>query len=362
MPKRDAPAHVARARGSRPKGEPLAIGGVEVLPGERRTIEFPLPPLYTHTQLFMPVHVIHGRRPGPRLLVTAALHGDEINGTEIVRRLIRSPALKRIRGSLIAVPIVNVYGFINQSRYLPDRRDLNRSFPGSERGSLAARLANLMQTELLSCCTHGIDLHTAAVNRDNLSQVRACLTSFEAERMAHAFGAPVVLHSGLRDGSIRKAAHEAGVSMIVYEAGEALRFDKLSIRAGVRGVISVMRELEMLPPPKRTKRLQPTLAHASYWVRADQSGIARGLTPLGRQVARGEVLGVVTDPFGQNETEITARYGGVIIGRCNLPLVNEGEALIHIARFDDPDSAMAVVEEFQSEIDPEEEMESRDFL
>jgi len=347
---------VAKAR---PKGDPLLIGGTEVLPGERRTIELPLPPLYTHTQLHMPVHVIRGRKPGPRLLVMGALHGDEIGGTEIVRRLVRAPALRRLHGTLIAVPIVNVYGFINQSRYLPDRRDLNRSFPGSEKGSLAARLANLIRTELLARCTHGIDLHSAAINRDNLSQIRACLTYPEVERMATAFGAPVVLHAGLRDGSIRKAAHEAGVPLIVYEAGEALRFDELSIRAGVRGVISVMRELEMLRPSRRKRRLTPTTAHSSYWVRADQSGIARGLTPLGRQVSRGEVLGVVADPFGQNESEITARDGGVIIGRCNLPLVNEGEALIHIARFDDPDSAFATVEEFQSETDPDGENEER---
>lgn len=334
----------------------LIIGGVTVKPGDRTTIELPLPHLYTHTEMCMPIHVAHGRKPGPRLFVCAALHGDEINGVEIIRRLVKMTALKRLRGTLIAVPIVNVYGFIHRSRYLPDRRDLNRSFPGSERGSLAGRLANQFMREIVSQCTHGIDVHTAAIHRDNLPQVRADLAHAENETMARAFGAPVILDAGLRDGSIRKAVQEQGLSMIVYEAGEALRFEPLAIHAGVRGILSIMRALGMLPM-RSSRSITPVVARSSQWVRAPQSGILRLITPLGARVRKNDTLGVVADPFGLNEAVVSAPVSGIVIGRVNLPLVNEGEALVHIARFADTTTAEATLEAFREEQAPEENQE-----
>ncbi|RME35785.1 MAG: succinylglutamate desuccinylase [Gammaproteobacteria bacterium] len=301
----------------------------------------------------MPVQVVRGRRPGPCLFVSAALHGDEINGVEIIRRLLNVNALRRLRGSLIAVPVVNVYGFIGHSRYLPDRRDLNRSFPGSERGSMAARLANLFLTEIVAKADYGIDLHTAAIHRDNLPQVRANLNDAGTERLASAFHAPVIINSGLVDGSLRQAASRLGVPVLVYEAGEALRFDELAIRAGVRGILSVMRELAMLPPGRVRKHVvEPFVARASGWLRAPQSGILRAVTHLGARVERGQLLGVVSDPFGEVEEPVQARYDGIVIGRTNLPLVNEGEALFHVARFRRPDEVVDTLESFQQEFDP----------
>ncbi len=335
------------------KAEPFCLGGVRVAPGQRKLIELAIPELYAHTNLGIPAQVVHGRRPGPRLFVCAAIHGDEINGVEIIRRLVNIKALERLRGTVIAVPVVNVYGFINQSRYLPDRRDLNRSFPGSDKGSLAARLAHVFLQQIAGVCTHGIDLHTGAIHRDNLAQIRANLSDPETARMARAFLAPVMINTFLLEGSLRKALAELGIPVIVYEAGEALRFDEIAIRAGVKGVVAVMRELGMLPQRRGSDpKLEPLVARASGWIRAPQSGILRSTTPLGAKVEADQLLGIVSDPFGEREEAVRAPAAGVIVGRTNLPLVNEGEALYHLARFESPGAAADTVEAFQFEYDP----------
>lgn len=335
--------------------EQLRIGGVPVRPGERLTIDLSITRLYTHAPVDIPVHVVCGRKPGPRLFVSAAIHGDEINGVEIIRRLLLHKELQRMRGSLLAIPVVNVHGFIHQSRYLPDRRDLNRSFPGSAKGSMAARLAHLFMKEIVQHCTHGIDLHTGAIHRDNLPHIRANLDDPETERLARSFSVPVLLNSTLRDGSLRQAAVEYGIPMLLYEAGEALRFDEVSIRAGVRGIIHVMRALEMLPPSRRPgrKEIRPVVARDSFWVRAPLSGILSHSSALGKHVRKDEVLGVVANPFGYDEVEVTAPYEGVIIGRTHLPLTNEGDALFHIARFSHAGKALERVEEFQEVYAPD---------
>jgi predicted deacylase len=332
----------------------ISIGGVEVPSGSRRYINLPLPPLYTHSQVSMPVHVINGRRDGPRMFVSAAIHGDEINGVEIIRRLLATKAINRLRGALIVVPVVNIYGFVSQSRYLPDRRDLNRSFPGSGKGSMAARLADLFMQEVVNLCTHGIDLHTAAVGRDNLPQIRASLTNNpETERLACAFSAPVVMNAELRDGSLRATVANRGVPILLYEAGEALRFNEVAIRAGVKGIIRVMRSIDMLPELHKSRGVRaPLISHFSMWMRAPQSGVLRAVVPLGGQVAVGDTLGVIADTFGEAEQKIISEIAGIVIGRSNLPLVHEGEALFHVASFSSPDSAAEAVEAFQEEHDP----------
>jgi predicted deacylase len=306
----------------------------------------------------MPVHVRRGRRAGPSLFVCAAVHGDELNGVEIIRRLMKRRALSRIRGTIIAVPFVNVYGVIDRSRYLPDRRDLNRSFPGSGRGSLAARLADLFMNEIVAHCTHGIDLHTGALHRGNLPQVRGNVDDEETLRLAGLFGGPVLINADLRDGSLREAAAARGIPMLLYEAGEALRFDEVSIRAGVQGILNVMRGLDMLAPTRGRKRPthEPFVARSSAWVRAPASGIFRGTVSLGAHVKNNELLGTIAEPVSDTESEVRASRGGIVIGRSNLPLVLEGEALFHIAGFEDLREVAEQVEEFQSS--HEEEIES----
>lgn len=270
------------------------------------------------------------------MFLSAAVHGDEIIGVEIIRRVLASKQLSAMRGTLIAVPVVNIFGFLNQIRYLPDRRDLNRSFPGSERGSLAARLANLFLTQVVAHCTHGIDLHTAAIHRENLPQVRANTEDPDVEAMARAFGLPVIVNSDLIEGSLRASAADEDVKVMVYEASEALRFDETAIRAGVNGVIRVMRSLEMLrsQKPSRGKKLkEPVVATQSRWVRAPQSGIHRSITRLGAAVNEGDILGYISSPLGENEVAVEALSDGILIGRSTNPLVTEGEALFHIASF-----------------------------
>lgn len=203
------------------KATDFMIGGTAVSPGSRVTIDLPMARLYTHNEITLPVHVVHGRRAGPVFFVCAAVHGDEINGVEIIRRLLKIKALNHLKGTLLAIPIVNPFGFIQRSRYLPDRRDLNRSFPGSSKGSLAGRLAHLFMTEIAERCDFGIDLHTGSNFRTNLPQIRACLNDSQTRELASAFGAPVIVPSVLRDGSLRGAISELGKPVLVYEGGEA---------------------------------------------------------------------------------------------------------------------------------------------
>lgn len=336
----------------------FTIGGIEVPPGQRRTIDLPFIDLALQTPMNMPIRVVHGRRPGPRLFVNAAIHGDEINGVEIIRRLLGLGALKHIRGVLVAVPVVNVFGFVSLSRNLPDRRDLNRSFPGSARGSLAGRLANLFLGEIVSRCSHGIDLHTGAIHRDNYPQIRANLDHAETARMAHAFGVPLVINSGFREGSLRQAAQRLDVPVIVYEASEALRFDEFAIRAGVRGVVGVMRALGMLAEQSRRRRrpVEPMLVRSTTWVRASQSGILRRAVALGKLVRKAERLGAIADPFGGNEVEVLSPAQGIVIGGTNLPLVHEGDALFHIGRFEGTQVAAKAMDAFENDPVYEEEL------
>jgi uncharacterized protein len=326
----------------------VQVGGVNVLPGSHEMIDLPVADLYTHARLTMPVHVVNGRLPGPTLFVTAAIHGDELNGVEIIRRLLERAAARQLRGCLLAVPIVNVHGFISRTRYLPDGRDLNRSFPGRESGSVAARLAHLVVREILAKADFGIDLHTAAADRSNLPQIRGDLSNARVLELAKAFGAPVIIDLSARDGSLREYAAERGIPVLLYEAGEALRFDELSIRAGVRGILRVMRKLGMLPPPRKEERpVEPIRSNATSWVRAPSSGIVRVRCRLGQRVQPGQSLATISDPFGEVERNVVAREAGLVIGRSNLPLAHEGDALFHLARFDDAEEAQAAVDEFQ---------------
>ncbi|MBI3113121.1 MAG: succinylglutamate desuccinylase/aspartoacylase family protein [Rhodospirillales bacterium] len=309
----------------------LEIGGVTVVPGSRTTINLPVPNLSTAAPMTIPVQVIHSRHAGPRLFVCAALHGDEINGVEIIRRLMRLSILRRLHGTLIAVPIVNVFGFVAQERYLPDRRDLNRSFPGSSKGSLASRVANLFVQEIVAQATHGIDLHTGAIHRTNYPQIRADLDDPETHRLAVSCGVPLLINAGLRQGSLRETAGRYGVPVMVYEAGEALRFDEDCIRMGVTGVVNLMRALNMLPHVRGpVKGPKPLWIRSSSWERAPISGVFRATTEVGAVVTRGKQLAVISDPFGDNEVTVKARSDGVIVGRAMLPVVNEGDALFHL--------------------------------
>jgi len=312
--------------------EALEIGGESILPGERRTVEIAVAPTFSNDDLSIEIKVVRGVRPGPTLFVCAAIHGDEINGVEIIRRVLRKVDPARLSGSLLAIPIVNVYGFNTHSRYLPDGRDLNRSFPGSPSGSLTGRLADTFMREVVRKCTHGIDLHTGGRHRSNFPQIRAELRDSAIRQMSEAFGAPIIIDSTVRDGSLRECATEHGVPVILYESCEALRFDEVYIRAGEKGVLNVMRHIGMLRKSRSKTPSKPIISKTTQWVRAPTSGVHRVLVALGEQVEKGQVVGVVADPLGEDETEVQATIAGIVIGRTNLPTVHEGDALFHIAK------------------------------
>lgn len=332
--------------------QPFVIGDKRIAAGSRATVDLPVSVLSDHTPVSMSVHVVHGRRPGPVMFVSAAVHGDEVIGVEIVRRLLRSNNLDSLRGTLLAVPIVNAFGLMNHSRYLPDRRDLNRSFPGSSRGSLAGRLANIFLTEIVERSSIGIDLHSAAIHRTNLPQIRVSAGSARALKLAREFGAPLILTSKIRDGSLRSSAQEEGIDVLLYEAGEGLRFDEFAVRTGVSGILRVMRSLEMIgakgvSKPKRA----PIHAKASAWLRAPAGGLFRSFKSEGAMVEAGEVLGVISDPFGETETEVKAISAGLIIGRAVMPIVNEGDGLYHVAETSMKVDAEATIESLASQLE-----------
>ena len=319
------------ARHSTPRREPFLIGGLVVAPGRSANGELPISRLVTGTQISLPIQVLHGRKPGRTVWLSAAVHGDEIGGVEIIRRVTRSLSARTMSGTVIAVPIVNVHGFLNGDRYLPDRRDLNRSFPGSPSGSLAARIAHLFMTEIVSRCDVGIDLHTGSDHRTNLPHVRGDLDNPETRKLAEAFGASLMLHARLRDGSLRAAATERGATVLLYEGGEAWRYDTTAVDAGVRGIRNVLAELDMIDADDVGPRPGPLESRRSLWIRARRSGLVLLNTGLGAHVTRGEVLGVIHDSVGRRLSRITAPGAGIVISHVQHPLVNQGDAVVHIA-------------------------------
>lgn len=315
-----------------PLRESFPIGGVRMRAGTTRELSLPITRMVTGAEVSVPVRIVHGREDGPVVWLTAATHGDEVVGIEVIREVLTSLSPKTFRGTLVAVPIVNVLGFMAGDRYLPDRRDLNRSFPGSARGSLASRIAHLLMTEVIRKGSVGIDLHTGAFGRTNLPQVRGDLDDPETRSLAEAFGAPVMYHAKLRDGSLRAAAREVGCRVLLYEAGESWRMDDWAVAAGVAGVRRVLAALNMIDGADAVPDGANQECRTSGWVRARNTGILMLDVDLGQHVSIGQRLGVLTDSFGKTVRLVRADRAGIVIGRAQTPLVNSGDALVHIAK------------------------------
>jgi predicted deacylase len=308
----------------------FGIGGIRVRAGQARHLELPITKLVTGGDVSLPVRVIHGREDGPVVWLSAAIHGDEVVGVEVIRQVLATLNAKEFAGTLIAVPIVNVLGFMTGDRYLPDRRDLNRSFPGSARGSLASRIAYLFMKEVVAPSEVGIDLHTGADRRSNLPQVRADLDDDRTRELAVAFGAPVMMHAKLRDGSLRYAAREHGAKVLLYEGGENNRFDDYAIAAAVAGVRRVLAHLQMTDAFVEPDYPASTECRSSTWMRAGRTGILTLDVHLGEEVAEGQRLGSLVDSYGRTLRAVYAKRAGIVIGRTEAPVVNSGDALVHI--------------------------------
>jgi len=328
--------------------EDFTILNEKIKKGEDKTINLELPKLY-HTSTSIPIRIIRGKKDGPTVFISAAIHGDELNGIEIIRRVGSLSILKRLKGTLILIPIVNTYGVMTLSRYTPDRRDLNRSFPGSSKGSLASRIAKAFFDEVVLKCDLGIDLHTASIHKSNLPQIRTNLSDEFTYSLAKAFQAPLMLHSDLRDGSLRAEAQEKGIPILLYEAGEALRFDETSIRIGVKGIVNVLRQMQMLPLNSKQNSKLPIVVRSSSWIRSADSGILRTIKALGDTVVQNEIIAFIDEPLGDGFTEIISPFDGVIIGKSQIPLIQEGDAIFHIAKFKNLETAENKIEYFSED-------------
>jgi len=322
------------------------IGGESIAPGNQADVSLPITTLATGYNSQLAVRVLHGAKPGPTVFVSGAIHGNELNGTAIVQRLAAQIDASDLAGTLLLVPVANIFGFMSRSRYLPDRRDLNRSFPGSAGGSLAAQVANVFFSEIVNHASLGIDIHTAAIHRYNLPQIRIAAGNERLLELARAFGAPVVIESPLRDGSLRALADSEGVDMLLMEAGEALRFDRFSVKTGVAGVKRVLAHLAMIEPDAELPELHPSArSKKTQWVRSPRGGVLHPVRESGDAVKQGDLLAAVTGLMGEEPEEILSPIDGIIIGHATLPVVHQGDAMFHIAHVED---AQRVGEQIES--------------
>lgn len=308
----------------------IIINKQKIAPGEEVQIDIRIARLPSHTWIELPVFVYRSKIAGPSLLLTAGIHGDEINGIEIVRRLISRRMISPDRGTVIAIPLVNVYGFINNSRNLPDGKDLNRCFPGGNVGSLAKQIAHIIMSEIMPNIDYGVDFHTGGSRISNYPQIRALLNNEKNLELAKAFGAPYVINSNLIDKSFRKAAAQVGKPILVYEGGESLRIDQNAIQEGMNGVLRLMQHLKI--KKSYIKKQKSTILRERSWTRAKMSGIFNSKVEYGDQVNKNQVIAVLTDPYGNLRLPVKSPINGFVIGINNMPVVNAGDALFHIGK------------------------------
>lgn len=310
----------------------FSVSGIRVAAGETREIYLKVSESFLSTGIQIPVTVIRGRNPGPTAFVMAAIHGDEINGTDIVRRLIFDIDHEKLSGTLIAIPVVNIPGFLAQSRYLPYHRDLNRFFPGRRKGNNAERIAYRLFTEIIQKCDFGIDLHTAASGRVNLPHVRGDMSHPKVRKLARAFGSTVLIDQPGVKGSLRREATDMGVPTILFEAGETGRFSPKVSLIGLRGVLGVLTEMGMWPEREEAKPPFQVIVKASDWIRAEKGGILELAIKPGDLIYEGDVIGSILNPFGKTVTQIRAMTTGIVIGVTTAPLTIPGTGIAHVAR------------------------------
>ncbi len=311
----------------------IEIGGQKIYPGESKQVVVNIARLPSRTIIDTLIHVYRSEKEGPVLLLSAGLHGDEINGIESLRRMIVKKQLMPEIGTVICIPIINIYGFLNFSRDLPDGKDINRSFPGSENGSLASRVAHFIVQDILPQIDYGIDYHTGGAAKSNYPQVRCITKDEENLNLAKAFAAPIILNSNYRPGSLRKEAAKNGKRIIVYEGGESLRFDENAIEQAIKGTKRVMHYLNMVSKSPN-KEFTPTLVEKSSWVRAKYAGMFRSNIMPGDTVKKNQIIGSITDPYGDFEHKKKAPFNGIVIGKNNNPIVHAGDALFHLGKLD----------------------------
>lgn len=310
---------------------PLVISGEEIQPGETRDLQIRFSESYLGTPVNIPVRVIRASAAGPRVFITGAIHGDELSGIGIIRELLFDQPPELLKGTLVCVPVVNLYGLDNHSRYLPDRRDLNRCFPGTKCGSPSSRLAHALFNEIILQCDYGIDFHTAAAQRTNYPNVRADLRHPAVRNLARMFGLELIVNSRAPRGSLRQAAVQQGIPTIILEGGEVLKIEPTVLESGMRGCQNVLRSLGMIDgqasgPPLFQVRLEKT-----KWVRASRGGFLRFYARPGDLVRKGEVIAANHGIFGREKDLLRAPVSGLVLGMTTMPAVKPGEPVYHLA-------------------------------
>jgi predicted deacylase len=312
----------------------IELLGELILPGESKTIDVEIAKLHSMSKLKIPVIIERSKIDGPTVLFSACLHGDEINGTEIVRQLIRTKINKPKRGTIICIPIINIFGFINQTREFPDKRDLNRVFPGSKTGSLASRFAHFLVSEIIPNIDYAVDFHAGGASRFNAPQIRIIPNNLELKELAAIFNAPFTLFSKNIPGSFRNACAKLGVKMLLFEGGKSLDLNDMITTEAIEGTMRFLNHLNMLNPSKEVpfKEKKTLFIEKSSWVRANFSGMFHGLVKVGSFVKKGEVLAMISDPYGKVEYKLKAPNQGYIINVNDAPIVYQGDAVFHITK------------------------------
>jgi len=311
----------------------LHILGEKIAPGQKRTLNFNLAKLYTTTSVEVPIIIQRSKKPGPCVLITAGIHGDEINGVEIVRQVISKKINKPARGTIICIPVINVFGFLNMERAFPDGRDLNRVFPGTQNGSLASRFAYQFTNKILPLADFCLDFHTGGGSRFNVAQIRVDPDKKELMPYAQIFGAPFIVYSKNITKSYRSTCAKMGTPVLLFEGGKSQISDKDIARAGVHGVMRILDHLKMLDKdfmvPEQTK--DSIIIQSSTWLRAKYSGLLHLKSTCGDFVEKNEVIATITDPYGTFRHKVKASNDGYIINTNEASLVYQGDAIFHIS-------------------------------
>jgi hypothetical protein len=313
--------------------KPLVILKETILAGESKTINMEIAKLHTMNKLKIPIIVERSKLDGPTVLFTACLHGDEINGTEIVRQLIVQKINKPKRGTIICIPIINIFGFINKTREFPDGRDLNRVFPGSKTGSLASRFAYYILKDIIPHVDYAIDFHAGGASRFNAPQIRIVPENPELKELSDVFNAPFTLYSKNISGSFRNSCDKLGVKMLLFEGGKSLDINDEVTNDAIEGTKRFLDHLDMLNPRKKAniKSKKPIYIEKSNWVRAKYSGMFHGFVKIGSFIKKGELIATISDPYGKVEHKMKAPHDGYVINVNDAPIVYQGDAIFHVS-------------------------------
>ena len=313
--------------------KPLVILKETILAGESKTINMEIAKLHTMNKLKIPIIVERSKLDGPTVLFTACLHGDEINGTEIVRQLIVQKINKPKRGTIICIPIINIFGFINKTREFPDGRDLNRVFPGSKTGSLASRFAYYILKDIIPYVDYAIDFHAGGASRFNAPQIRIVPENPELKQLSDVFNAPFTLYSKNISGSFRNSCDKLGVKMLLFEGGKSLDINEEVTNDAIEGTKRFLDHLDMLNPRKKAniKSKKPIYIEKSNWVRAKYSGMFHGMVKIGSFMKKGDLIATISDPYGKVEHKMKAPHDGYVINVNDAPIVYQGDAIFHVS-------------------------------